>query len=410
MIVKKFQEGGFIDEDDLFSDDGPLEGQGDPLTGAQTVSDEYKESGNPPADIPPVPDIEVKSDIVEDVEEIEDLPPAQVLKEDAKEDVAVDIDIPAETKIELTGIERFLSDYGVQGGIIEYEDGSSAKFTDLAAEEQETVLSSLVKNASLSVEEKFNLDEDEIGLINSFRESGLEDIGEFLNNIVDSRVSSYLKQENAKNIDFDGIENDDLFILHLKDRHPDISNEQIAEELNKAKDLFTYKDTVGSIRDSYKLKQTATNEKKTSLEQAEFNNEVEMQREEVVSVVEDINDIAGAKLTDEVKEYLLHDLIELNDNNDPILMEKIFSDPGTMLKANWFLNYGEDYIGSLNDYWKRQVSAAYKNGYEKSVNGMPDNPTIIGADTRTQKGKDSRAVTQGLRFGETVSEEELFDD
>jgi hypothetical protein len=38
--------------------------------------------------------------------------------------------------------------------------------------------------------------------------------------------------------------------------------------------------------------------------------------------LEDINDIGGASISSEMKEYLLHDIMELNDNRDPILMEK----------------------------------------------------------------------------------------
>jgi hypothetical protein len=36
----------------------------------------------------------------------------------------------------------------------------------------------------------------------------------------------------------------------------------------------------------------------------------------------------------EMKEYLLHDIMELNDR-DPILMEKLFGSPEAMFK-NWF--------------------------------------------------------------------------
>jgi hypothetical protein len=37
-----------------------------------------------------------------------------------------------------------------------------------------------------------------------------------------------------------------------------------------------------------------------------------------------------------MKEYLLHDIMELNDNRDPILMEKLFEVLRLCLKANWF--------------------------------------------------------------------------
>jgi hypothetical protein len=41
--------------------------------------------------------------------------------------------------------------------------------------------------------------------------------------------------------------------------------------------------------------------------------------------------------------------MELNDNKDPILMEKLFGSPEAMFKANWFLNYGESYMTETNN-------------------------------------------------------------
>jgi hypothetical protein len=67
-----------------------------------------------------------------------------------------------------------------------------------------------------------------------------------------------------------------------------------------------------------------------------FSEQLEAQRHEIVETVEDINDIGGASISSEMKEYLLHDIMELNDNRDPILMEKLFGSPEAMFKTNWF--------------------------------------------------------------------------
>jgi hypothetical protein len=49
-------------------------------------------------------------------------------------------------------VEQFLTAYGVQGGVITYEDGSSARFSELDSAEQE-ILSSLVSESVPSIEE-----------------------------------------------------------------------------------------------------------------------------------------------------------------------------------------------------------------------------------------------------------------
>jgi hypothetical protein len=53
-----------------------------------------------------------------------------------------------------------LTAYGVQGGVITYEDGSSARFQNLILLSRR-ILSSLVSESVL-IEEKYNLDEDEV--------------------------------------------------------------------------------------------------------------------------------------------------------------------------------------------------------------------------------------------------------
>jgi hypothetical protein len=69
---------------------------------------------------------------------------------------------------DLTGVEQFLTAYGVQGGVITYEDGS-ARFSELDSAEQAEILSSLVSESVPSIEEKYNLDEDEVNLLNTAR-------------------------------------------------------------------------------------------------------------------------------------------------------------------------------------------------------------------------------------------------
>jgi len=376
MRVEKFQEGGFIDEDELFTDDdsstGLDSGQGTNGLDApieHVTGDEGRDAPPPPANPAPEP--------------------------------------PSVGNEGLTGIELFLSDYGVQGGMIEFEDGNAAHFSSLSAPEQEEVLKSLTKEAIPSIEEKFNLEQDEITLINAFRESQVNNVGEFLNNVVSERLNDHLSSEQFLSVDYNTIPEDDLFIYNLKEKHPEFTDEQLADELVKAKELVSYEDNINTLRYSFNSRQDDHRRALQQKESTAFTNEVELQRHEIVDAIEGINDIAGAVINDDVKNYLLEDIMELNDNQDPVLMEKIFSNPEAMFKANWFLTYGEDYMSNMNDYWKKQVSAAYKKGYEKSINGMPHNPTIIGAD-KGDKRNSTNVGNQRLGFGDTVTEEELF--
>lgn len=320
---------------------------------------------------------------------------------------------PAQTgegeELSLTGVERFLSNYGVKGGLITYDDGESAHFSDLSPGEQEEVLSSLTSEAVPSVEEKYNLEQTEIDLLNAIREQDISP-EEFVNNIVDYRLNYALNTKEAINEDFSNMPNDAMFMRHLVDTVEDITADEAAEELEKAKDMNTYPATVNSIREGYLAKQQALVSSQRSERDREFSRELEFQRADVVRDIEGINDIAGAPVTDNMKEFLLHDMMELNDANDPVLMEKIFSDPKNMFKANWFLTYGEDYISGLNDYWKKEVSKATKNSYYNATRDMPGKPMARGYINSGDNQANGSSGSGNINYGDVVSEEDLFNE
>jgi len=375
--TREFQAGGVVDEAELFNE--PLEEGGAGEGAEESVSGEY-EGGEGP-------------ELGEGLE-------------GAAEGAAAS-DVFDTNDDGLSGIDLFLSDYGVRGGLIKFEDGETAHFSELTPDGQKEVLSSLVTNSVPSIEDKFDLDEGEITFLNALRESGATTVEEFVNGIVDHRMDSVITEQSASTIDFDAIAGDDIFLMHLRENHPEFSEGDLAAELIKAKDMMTYDDTVIVLRESYIDRQEDLKESITSNRDGAFKAELEGQRHEIASTIADIDSIAGAPVTNDVKEFLLHDMMELNENQDPILMEKIFADPTTMFKASWFLEYGEDYIQNLNNYWKKEVSKAARSGYEQSINGMPSNPTVVGGATRfARQGNASQGGAPV--FGQEVSEEDLF--
>ena len=368
---KILQEGGVIDEDALFNDDDMA-----------VAGEEGALPGAPPEN----PDDDA-------------LPEGYVAPEGTE---------GAGGEDELTGVEQFLTHFGVNGGIITYEDGTSARFSELDGAEQSTILSSLTKDAVPSTEDRYNLDDREVNLLNAVRESG-DSPEEFINSIIDSRVSTLMSQNELGVLDYSEVSDDAIFIKSLRDNKEDISNDEIASELVKAKELTSFSTTVDAIREMYKGKQRESNSARSAEEAGVFNEELEQQRHSVVEAVEDITDIGGAPITTEMKEFLLHDIMELNENKDPILMENIFSSPEKMFKANWFATYGEDYMKQTNEYWKKEVSKAHKAGYQQATGTMPGAPTIVSPTGRTAAPNKGQ-VAEGQSFGEVLSEEELFDE
>jgi hypothetical protein len=376
MKNKIFQSGGpIIDEDELFEDGVGAQGQQAPTGGS--LEGELIGDNTPPEPEPEPEDVEL------------DEPAGYVA--------------PVEGS-DLTGVEQFLTAYGVQGGIITYEDGSSARFSELDHAEQTEILSSLVSESVPSIEEKYNLDEDEVNLLNTLRDSDMTS-EEFINSLVDYRMQAVSAQRELSTTDYDAVSDDGIFVKNLRDSYPEITDEEIADELFKAKELTSYATTTEAMRQLFITHQAEDNQQLQEENNRVFSQELEAQRHEIVETVEDINDIGGASISAEMKEYLLHDIMELNDNKDPILMEKLFGSPEAMFKANWFLNYGESYMTETNNYWKNEVSKARKEGYLQATNGMPGNPVNIAGVNKNGQ----RVAPGNQNFGKELSEEELFE-
>jgi len=408
--IRKFQGGGqIIDEDELF-DDKVIAGEtGTGAAGTSTSPlDPPVDTGVPPADPPEAGNLAGATDLG-------NMGGSGLISnteggiEDTSTETSTDPPADPPTSEELSGVEMFLSDYGVNGGIITYEDGSTSRFSDLEAAEQSSILSSLIKDSVPTTEEKYNLDDGEVNLLNAIRESD-QSPEEFINGIIDHRLQVLSAKSSLQNVDYAGAEPDAIYVKHLMDSKPEITDDEVAAELVKAQALSTYDDITEGLRQGYINQQNyAAGMEKNKSDKA-FNEELEAQRHSVVQTVEEMEDIAGARITPEMKEFLLHDIMELNEDRDPILMENIFSDPKTMFKANWFLHYGEDYINNLNSYWKTQVSKAHKTAYNQAINGMPANPTIISPTGQTGGNKgSSQPVGSGVTFGRVLTEEELFD-
>jgi hypothetical protein len=85
--------------------------------------------------------------------------------------------------------------------LITYEDGSSARFSELDSAEQAEI-SSLVSESVPSIE-KYNLDEDEVNLLNTLRDSMTSE--EFINSLVDYRMQAVSAQRELSTTDYDSI-------------------------------------------------------------------------------------------------------------------------------------------------------------------------------------------------------------
>ena len=268
----------------------------------------------------------------------------------------------------LTGIEMFLSQYGIEGGIIQFEDGSTSHFNDLDDKKQAEILNQLQENPSKAIAEKYELDGNEIGLINYLRTNKLT-IDDLVNNIVNERLQSYKSIQESNTIDFEKMGDDAIYAAFLKTSNPDIKEEELEEELEKAKTLSTYKNQVEAYRKQFKAQQEQLKVQEKQNELQQLKDEIEQDRQAVVQAVMPLKDIAGIELNDNVKNEVLDSILHVNEDGDSLFMEEVFGDPVKLFNAAFWYNYGSQLLKERDAYWKKEKSAAYKRGREDVLKG-----------------------------------------
>jgi hypothetical protein len=149
----------------------------------------------------------------------------------------------------------------------------------------------LVSESVPSIEEKYNLDEDEVNLLNTLRDSDMTS-EEFINSLVDYRMQAVSAQRELSTTDYEAVSDDGIFVKSLRDSYPEITDEEIADELFKAK-IYRATTTTEAMR-QYMTQQAEDNYYKQEENNKVFSEQLEAQRHEIVETVEDINDIGAS--------------------------------------------------------------------------------------------------------------------
>ena len=283
----------------------------------------------------------------------------------------------------LTGLEKWLTSYGIEGGIVTFEDQTRKHFNDLTQEEQFNVLKSIAESGKTSVEEEYNLDPEEIGLINHIRNSR-KSVQEALNDLVQAELLKIETNKVDYSTDFVNLPKDTIYLKWLKNSDPEASESDLQESLEIAKKTKTYDKQVESIRQSFIQEQEREIELENAKIEQENLKELEADREMIVNVVSDINDVAGWSITPEQKNEVLGSLLEVNSHGDSLFMEKVFSDPKKLFEVAWLEKYGNEYFDKMSEYFRNEISKAYARGKKEGVSGLSSKPITTGAASNNE--------------------------
>lgn len=246
-------------------------------------------------------------------------------------------------------VSNVLKRHGVDVNNIQItnEEGEieSVRFNDLT-EEEKMELYDMVTESSIT--------DDEINALNVLRKNKMS-LSDMINWQREEAVKEYLAQSQQPQYTVDQLSDDELYMYELHDRYPDITDEEMAQELEYAKQneaLFAKK--ISALRSEYK---ELENEKIQAQQQQmiqEREQEFEQLSRSLVDVARNTNELHDLIIEDEDKEEVLSFLLD-RDANGQSQFYKLFEDPQKLFELAWYARFGKQAFLDVNDYYKKVI-------------------------------------------------------
>lgn len=140
---------------------------------------------------------------------------------------------------------------------------TSIKFQNESGEIEEKAFDELTRDEQLQIlnyddsQDNYGLDDDEVSLINELRESNLS-ADEYKQLIAHRAIQEFLANNDpeTQTYEVDSIPDDELYIIDLKAKIPELTDEDAASELDLAKqNEALYQKKIQSIRNEYKQRE-----------------------------------------------------------------------------------------------------------------------------------------------------------
>lgn len=233
------------------------------------------------------------------------------------------------------------------------EDGSieELNFDELSKEEQIQLLN--------NIEAPLDLSNDEIAMLNFFRENNIT-LNDYIQHQNQQAVEAYKKNQEVA-FTIDQLNDQELFILDLKYKYPDLTDEELAAELESAvEDEALFAKKVGKLRKDYtelEKQQAEEAEKQQSAQQEEnYKNLVQT----LVVEAQNVDDYHGLILDDQDKDDVLKFLLD-KDVNGNSEFYKMLNNPKDLFKIAWFASKGAEAFDTLHSYYKKEIDKVSRN-------------------------------------------------
>lgn len=239
---------------------------------------------------------------------------------------------------------------------IENEEGDIEEwdFDDLDDETKYGILS----------QQDIPLSDDEIQDINFLRRNRMN-LRDFAKYQQEQAVKDYLAQNQNPQYTVDQVSDDDLFKFELKEQMPDLTDDEVDEQLNKAKENESFfRKKIQALRTEYKNMEDAQTKQMEADAQAQSEQQFNAMAQAIVSAARNIDEMNGMVLDDDDKEEVLSFLLD-RDANGQSQFYKLFENPDALFKMAWFALKGSEAYDALTDYYKGEIAKARRAGKQQ---------------------------------------------
>lgn len=259
-------------------------------------------------------------------------------------------------------IFSFLKEHGI-------EDPSKIQFTNEDDSTEELDFNSLSKEEQLEILRSVTdpgLTANEINTINYLRQNNatLEQVVDYF---AQKRLEEYLNANpdkvHQKVYSVDDYTDDELYLYDLKQRYPDFTDEELVNELDKAKEdeeLFKRKSEI--IRNTFKEQEDQAAQAQVEQEQQQ----VEDLRNNLMNAAGRFNEVQLDYTDDESDSLIIDDedkremmsYILDQDREGKSQFVRDLEDPDRLIELAWFATQGPKMMSELSKHWKKQLSDA----------------------------------------------------
>lgn len=327
---------------------------------------------------------------IDDVGLDEDVLPQEGFDEDTYEKPWMDgtvhqeeepqVDEPSNEPVEDDIIVTLLKDKGINPDAIKFESETGEieekSFNELSREEQLQILNYDESN------DDYGLGDDEVALINELRTNGLS-AEEYKKYIAQQAIQEYLANtdQDAPVYEVDSIPDDELYLIDLKAKIPELTDEDAAAELELAKQHEAlYQKKVQGIRNEYKKKEELVAQQEEEEQRLAAEKAAQEFEDTIVAAIQenDTIDLGESSLTlseddmNEIASFILD-----SDVAGVRHIAKALNDPKTLVGMVWYALKGQEAFSQITDYYKQKITEAskfnYNKGFEDAKSGNKPN-------------------------------------